>query len=810
MGKKSQTVSVGGHRLKITNLDKVLYPATGTTKADVLEYYARVARVFIRYAHDRPATRKRWVNGVGTMKEPGKVFFQKDLDDSTPEWVERHAIEHKDHSNHYPLVNNAATLAWLAQIAALEIHVPQWKFDGRGLAQNPDRLVLDLDPGDGIGLAECAEVARAAKIIFDDMGLRAFPVTSGSKGIHLYAALDGKSTSVQVSAVARELARALETEHPELVVSDMKRALRPGKVFVDWSQNNAAKTTVAPYSLRGRLRPTVAAPRTWKELESAGLKHLEFEEVLRRVEKGNDPLAELVDEMPGENAGTGEKLAAYISMRDPKRTPEPMSGSNDSSGTSFVIQEHHARQLHYDFRLERDGVLVSWALPKGVPTSSAKNHLAVQTEDHPLDYGSFEGTIPAGQYGAGTVTIWDAGEYEREKWRDDEVIVTLHGRNGGGLGVPTRVALIRTGGEGKKRNNWLIHLMKPVPATGQSVSKDSVASTAKATKPKGKRHSAGFVEPMLATLGTERDISDEDEWAFEMKWDGMRIIAAVQDDEARLFTRNRRDVTSTFPDVAIDIARSSRLSSAVFDGEIVALNRNGRPDFGLLQQRIGLTRVRDVQKAMSTVPVKYFLFDMIESDGESMVDDSYESRRARLREAVVESDVVQMPPAFDVGLNTAISASRELELEGVIAKRLDDAYRPGRRSRGWIKIKHHRAQEVVVGGWRPGKGQRSATIGSLLVGVPGPQGLTYVGRVGTGFSERELEKIALRLTSRARKTSPFVDVPKSDSADAHWVRPDLVGEVQFVEWTATGRLRQPSWRGWRPDKSPSDVTKEQP
>lgn len=292
-GSPAQTVSVGGHQLRFTSLDKVLYPSTATTKTDVLDYYLRVSDVFIRYAHDRPATRKRWVNGVGTEKEAGAVFFQKNLGDSAPSWVERRTIQHKDHSNEYPLVNSAATLAWLAQIAALEIHVPQWRFDQSGNPQHPDRLVLDLDPGEGVGLVECAEVARAARKILAGMGLQAFPVTSGSKGIHVYTALDGKQPCEQVSDVAHELARALEAEHPDFVVSDMKRALRPGKVFVDWSQNKASKTTVAPYSLRGRLRPTVAAPRTWKELESPELAHLELDEVVRRVERGEDPLAGL-------------------------------------------------------------------------------------------------------------------------------------------------------------------------------------------------------------------------------------------------------------------------------------------------------------------------------------------------------------------------------------------------------------------------------------------------------------------------------------------------------------------------------------
>jgi bifunctional non-homologous end joining protein LigD len=467
-----QVVSIDQHRLKLTHLDKVMYPETGTTKGEVIAYYAAVADVMLPHIRDRAATRKRWVNGAGTEKKPGMMFFQKNLDDSTPSWVRRRTIEHKDHDNEYPLINDLATLTWLAQIASLEIHVPQWQFGRTGVIRNPDRLVLDLDPGPGMGLADCAEVARIARGILKGMGLDPMPVTSGSKGIHLYAALDGKQTSEQVSAVAHELARAMEADNPDLIVSDMKKSLREGRILLDWSQNSANKTTVAPYSLRGRMRPTVAAPRTWRELASKNLAHLDFAEVMKRVKARPDPLASLsaghieqlepTPEHMAEFESTPEaqdRLTKYRSMRDASKTPEPVpkKRAKTSEGQTFVIQEHHASRLHWDFRLEHDGVLVSWALPKGVPTEYKVNHLAVQTEDHPLEYGTFEGDIPKGEYGGGHVDIWDAGTYELEKWRDGaEVIATLHGEKHG----THKYALIHTGGDGKAANNWLIHLMK--------------------------------------------------------------------------------------------------------------------------------------------------------------------------------------------------------------------------------------------------------------------------------------------------------------------------------------------------------------
>jgi bifunctional non-homologous end joining protein LigD len=812
MSATKQVVSVGGQRLTLTNLDKVLYPETGTTKGDVLDYYASIAHVLIPHARERPATRKRWVNGVGTAEHPAEMFFQKNLDDSAPDWITRGTIEHKNHTNDYPLVNNLATLTWFGQIAALEIHVPQWRFARTGEPKNPDRLVLDLDPGEGAGLQECAAVAREARAILRDMGLEPMPVTSGSKGIHLYAALDGKQTSDEVSAVAHELARALEAAHPDLVVSDMKKELRRGKVLVDWSQNNGAKTTITPYSLRGRSHPMVAAPRTWRELASPSLAQLDFQEVLRRVKRRGDPLADLVKGHLDALEPTADRLATYRQKRDASKTPEPVptEAAQPTEGRSFVIQEHHARRLHYDFRLEHDGVLVSWALPKGVPTSKTQNHLAVQTEDHPLAYGSFEGTIPAGEYGGGEVTIWDAGTYELEKWRDGkEVIATLTGTKPSGLGEPRRLALIHTGGGGRAENNWLIHLMDPASSSHPTHPEPK-------PKPTPEANAARSISPMLATLGTPGTVRADgspDDWAFEMKWDGIRAIARVQQGTVSLTSRNGNDLTRSFPEIAEAVAEAvDPATDCVLDGEIVALDSRGRPDFGRLQGRMKLTKKADVERAIEKTRAHYFVFDALERGGESLTARTYDDRRAALNEIVRDdaTALVQVPPAYEGDLDEALAASAELHLEGIVAKRRDSTYRAASRSSAWIKLKLHKTQEVVVVGWRPGAGSRANTVGSLLVAVPEDGELRYAGRVGTGFSERDLTDLHARFSRMGRKTPGATGVPAADARDAQWITPSEVGEVEFAEWTSTHRLRQPVWRGWRVDKSPDDVVVEEP
>lgn len=848
----TQTVTVDGHRLRLSNLDKVLYPASGTTKGEVLHYLAEVAHVLLPHAANRPATRKRWPDGTG-----GQMFFQKNLDASTPDWVKRRSIQHKKSANDYVLVNDLATLTWLGQTATLELHTPQWQFGRTGARLDPDRLVLDLDPGPGAGLAECAEVARWAREILRGMDLDPYPVTSGSKGIHLYAALgkaaDTRLDSDAVSAVAHELARYLEAEHPDLVVSDMSKALRSGKVLVDWSQNNGSKTTIAPYSLRGRDRPWVAAPRTWAELDDPDLAQLTPEEVLARIAADGDLLAPLLEghlsalEPTPERLATFEKLETYRAKRDPAKTPEPFGPGGDprvepGSGVepasqvepvetpTFVIQEHHARRLHWDFRLEHDGVLVSWALPRGEPTDPAKNHLAVQTEDHPLEYGSFEGSIPGGEYGAGEVTIWDSGTYDLEKWRDDEVIVTLHSTERGAR----RLALIRTGGrDGDAENNWLIHLTKTQPGTPAPVSAGHSPPSAPETGqiPSTQRDAGvgGRRRPMLATAAAPGDLSRPDEWAFEMKWDGFRALAHVQDTgSVRLVSRSGQDLTVTFPELAALAAQvdAARLP-VVLDGEIVALDRAGRPDFRRLQHRANLRKERDVNRAKAQVQVDLMLFDVLVADGDDVTGRPYTERRELLESLVTPSAPIHLPPAFDGDLDAALRTSRTLRLEGVVAKRHGSTY-AGRRSREWLKIKHQAMQEVVVVGWRPGRADASV-MGSLLMAVPGPDpglhsgsgggdaGLRYVGRVGTGFSERERREITARLRGMERKTPGVSGVPAEDASDARWVTPSLVGEVTYADWAegsdgASGerRMRHSVWRGWRPEKSVEDVVVEVP
>jgi len=287
-------VDVGGRALRLRRLDKVLYPATGTTKAEVLDYYARVAGVLLPHLARRPVTRKRWPDGVA-----GPSFFEKNLPRGTPDWVASVTLPTPGSSSGrddatFPLVLEVATLVWLANLAALELHVPQWQVGPRGAVKAPDRLVIDLDPGPPAGLGECAQVALLVRERLEADGLSPVPVTSGSKGLQLYAPLSGRPDAEAVRAYAEALATGLARDHPRLVVARMTKAVRGGKVLLDWSQNHAAKTTISPYSMRGREHPDVAAPRAWAEVVPGVLHQLGFREVLARLDADGDHAAALL------------------------------------------------------------------------------------------------------------------------------------------------------------------------------------------------------------------------------------------------------------------------------------------------------------------------------------------------------------------------------------------------------------------------------------------------------------------------------------------------------------------------------------
>jgi bifunctional non-homologous end joining protein LigD len=464
------------------------------------------------------------------------------------------------------------------------------------------------------------------------------------------------------------------------------------------------------------------------------------------------------------------KLGAYKGKRDPAKTPEPFGGDSTSDAPIFVVQKHAARSLHYDFRLERDGVLASWAVPKGIPLEPGARALAVHVEDHPLDYATFAGEIPAGSYGAGTVEIWDHGTYDLlEEKPDGGLTVRLAGERLQGVWTLVPAHL-----DGKERN-WLI--------------------LRKRDEDGGAPPSSARYRPMLATLVGE--LPRAGEWLYEVKFDGYRAIAYIRGGRCELRSRTDNDLTARFADVAAAIDRATR-GDAVLDGEVCALDDQGRPSFSAMQTGTGT--------------LVYYAFDCLEARGEPLVDEPLEQRRARLVELVRPDPTVMLSAAFDDG-SSLFDAVTGQGLEGIVAKRRGSPYAQGRRARDWLKLKATARQELVIAGYTRGSGSRAATFGALVLGVNEGGELRYAGNVGTGFDDREIRTLLEKLRPLERPDPPFSSVPKMPRVrrgDVVWVEPKLVAEVEFSEWTHDGHVRQPSYKGLRDDKPVAEVRHERP
>ena len=462
-----------------------------------------------------------------------------------------------------------------------------------------------------------------------------------------------------------------------------------------------------------------------------------------------------------------EKLRAYERKRDPARTPEPFAaGRRRGRAPIFVVQRHDARRLHYDFRLERDGVLASWAVPKGVPLEPGMRALAVHVEDHPLDYASFEGEIPKGQYGAGSVEIWDHGTYELvDEKPDGGLTVRLHGKRLAGTWtlVPAKL-----GGDSR---NWL--LIRP----GHSAARNDYRA-------------------MLATLA--EPLPSGGNWTFEAKWDGYRALGYVRHGEGRLVSRNGNDLTERFAGVAKALVKAVRSPNCVVDGEVCALDAQGRPSFSAMQQ--------------GAASLVYEVFDLLELDGIPLVDLPLNERRECLDALLAPSAAVQLSGVFGDG-EALLEAAKAQGLEGVMAKKAGSRYVEGRRTRDWLKIKTHGRQEFVICGWTKGRGRREGRFGSLVLGTYQGDELHWVGNCGTGFTDATIEELLLELEPLRLEAAPFSVVPKMPKVakgDVVWVEPRLVCEVEFAEWTHDGHLRAPSFKGLRDDKAVRDVRRENP
>jgi bifunctional non-homologous end joining protein LigD len=793
-------VRVDGREVRVSNLDKVYWPDDGYTKGDLLAAYYNLAPLILPHLRDRPLTLLRMPDGIA-----GGEFYEKQAPAHTPEWVPRaHVVGHSGRRPiDFLLAQDTASLLFVANLGCIEMHPLHSRVDS---LDRPDYAFFDLDPFPPITFATVRRVALMVRTALERLGLRGYPKTSGATGIQVYVPLDGSHTYEEARAFVERVSRIIHRSWPEGTTMEWEVSKRAGKVFLDYAMVSEGRNICSAYSVRARPGAPVSTPLAWEELEediepgdftiaTVWDRFARVGDLFAPVLDGGTPrgqnLAAAMDALgidrarlapspPPAAPAAAEPLAAYARKRRFDRTPEPAGGGaapdRSAARPTFMVHKHHARRLHYDLRLERGGVLVSFAVPKGLPTEPGVRRLAVHVEDHPLEYASFEGTIPRGEYGAGEVRIFDSGTYEPLEWTKDKITVRLHGER-----LQGEYHLVRTEGQ-----NWLVFRSSREPPL-----------PAKPMPP--------ALQPMLATPG--REPFDDPAWLFEIKWDGVRTLATLGEGRTRLVSRRGRDVTEQYPELA-DMHELLAGENALVDGEIVALDATGRPSFERLQQRFAVARPS--RALLASVPVSFIAFDLLWLDGESLLERPLEDRLEALRRVLVPGPRVQRSVAIEGRGRALFEEARARGLEGVVAKRKGSLYRPGRRTKDWIKVKATNRQECVIVGWSPGEGRREDGIGALLVGLYRDGRLVYAGHVGTGFTERTLRMLAERLAP-LEVPDPPVAPPPADEVDlrgVRWVRPELVCEVEYLAFTAQGRMRAASFKGLRDDKAPEDCVLE--
>jgi bifunctional non-homologous end joining protein LigD len=793
-----------GRELRLSNLDKVFWPHEGYTKGDLLAYYYNVAELILPHLRERPLTMKRMPDGIS-----GPFFYEKTAPSHTPDWIPRCPVrsdESKDGVIGYLMVNDLATLLFVANLGCIEMHPLHSRCS---TIETPDYLFFDLDPM-GASFEDVLIVARHVRAALGALGLKGYPKTSGATGVQIYVPVERGWSYDQVRDFVGTLGRTIERADREHVTMAWQIDKRTGKVFIDHNMNRSGANISAVYSLRPEAGATVSTPLLWEEVD-AGVTPQDFriDNVWERFEKLGDLFEgvrtspqelgtaleavglspEKAVESRGSTRRTSEEVIAaskdpdlgeYLRKRTfgPEGTTEPAPSGTAGEGNSFVIHKHRATRLHYDVRLERDGALPSWAVPRGLPTQPGDKRLAVRTEDHPLEYGSFEGSIPEGHYGAGEVRIFDDGWYEPVEWTDSKVSFRLHGRRYPGL----EFHFVKT------RTDWLAFL-----ASNQQA--PLIASPP-------------AFQPMLAEGGWKA--FDDPAWWFEPKFDGIRSMTTMGTDATRLVTRNGRDVSDKYPELRM-IHELVDQVNAVLDAEIVAFDEDGKNSFEVLQQRMNLSNEREIKRISSRIPVALVAFDLLWLDGHDLTGLALQQRRELLETIVEQDHRLQVVTHVDGGGTAFAEVAEGLGLEGVVAKRTGSKYQPGRRSPDWRKIKLTNTQDCVILGWTPGQGGRSGTFGALLVGAYDEGKLIWIGQVGTGFTRATLDRVLEALELLKRSTPPIDDPELAKVKGATFVEPTLVCEVEYLEITkSTKKMRAPSFKGLREDKAPDESVLELP
>lgn len=767
--KQSQWVQIGKRQVELSNLDKVLFPEDGVLKAEIIEYYLRLAPTLLNHVKGRALTLIRFPDGIH-----GEMFYQKNRPEWAPEWLEFETLgkEKKD----YIIATEAASFVWLANLASLELHQLHSR---RPNFDYPDYMVFDLDPPEGYNFQDIVDIAFQLKEFIETFGYTPFVKTTGGKGVHICCPIEPRFSFHDVFEAAQSIAQPFVDNHSDTCTLHIKKDARKGRVLVDIYRIRSGQSIVSPYSLRGRIGAPVSMPLTWDELRILkDPKEYNIRNAADKVMNDGDAWdgidASAVEIHTQRTRTTPKKLPrnpkhkqpeqleTYAKKRDFEKTREPAGQIIEAGGNNFVVHRHHASHLHYDLRLERDGVLKSWAVPRGLPPHPGVKRLAVQTEDHPMQYLTFDGAIPKGQYGAGEMWIYALGKYQITKDKKDGFYFRLSSKEATG--------------------EYRIHKMKGKEWLLERVDEPQI------------NYLKQEIEPMLSDAV---DVPPKgDKYIYEVKWDGIRALISLEDGQMKIRTRNQHDVTAQFPELIIP-DKAFRANTALFDAEIVCLDKTGRPSFKTVISRMQARGETNILKMSKSNPVYCYVFDCLYLDGRPLINEPLLRRKEWLKDAIKHDTPYRVSEFMEDG-ESLFEAAREHSLEGIMAKVKDSKYYPGRRNDCWLKVKIRNTREVVIIGYAPGQNDRAATFGGLHIAERTDGQLLYRGKVGTGFDDAMIKQIFKELKALPVTRKPIAN-KVMDEKISIWVEPKIIAEVSYAQITSDKMFREPVFVRLRPD-----------
>jgi bifunctional non-homologous end joining protein LigD len=752
----SQVVtSIDGVNVKLTNLEKVLFPLDGISKAELIQYYLSVYEYMAPLIGNRPLTLIRFPEGI-----EGTKFYSKNAPDFTPDWVPISQVSDIKYVN----IQKSADLIYLANLASLEMHAMNLTTINPGM---PDTMIFDLDPSESVDFqmikATCIELCELIK----NLGYHPHVKTSGSKGLHIYVPVIPQYSIENVFNTAKSIGLAYTdiNKNTTLKISKEKRV---GKILIDIYRNHQSQTCVAPLSTRARNGAPVSMPLLFDDL--INLKASNQYTIKNALDylKSNQPWKdynilqsklhdhENIASEPIKSTVIAD-LSTYEQKRDFTKTSEPKPIVSDlPKGNRYTIQMHDATNLHYDLRLEENGVLSSWAIPKSLPTLQGIKRLAIRTEDHPLMYLDFEGVIPKGEYGGGTMWLYDQGVFEIVKKEKESYRIIL--KNGT---IEGEFSLYHT-----KENQWIIEL---------------------------KSGDKNLSIPGIMLAEQAQNVPPAKDYFFELKWDGIRVSVIKEGPKIKILSKSNRDITAQFPEVA-ERLNDIDAEVVVMDGELVCLDAKGAPVFANIISRMHTKSKNLTDLATKSNPAVLYLFDLKHLDGKNCMNLPIERRREWLTLITKKSKTVRISEAFDDG-EALFNGAKALGLEGIMAKKKGSRYSE-KRSTDWLKIKSRTIIDTIIIGYTKGKGDRSALLGAIHVAKNENGKLTYLGKVGTGFDEAKLIEISNMLKVLPVISKPIPDVIEEEY-NTIWIENGPECEVQYASITPNGTLREPVFYRWK-------------